>query len=45
MQTKNIKKKKIEVSEQLDRLLYERFQNPYDVLMLDMEATDEEIKN
>ncbi|KAL4491774.1 hypothetical protein ABPG72_006029 [Tetrahymena utriculariae] len=43
--TKNIKKKKIEVNEQLDRLLNERFQNPFDVLMLDMEATDEEIKN
>lgn len=41
---KNIKELVLKAETQLERLTNERFRNPYDVLLLDMEASEEEIK-
>lgn len=44
MKFKNIKGKGLKVEVELERLTNEKFYNPYDVLQLDANATDEEIK-
>lgn len=44
MTTKNNKENMMTSEMQLDRLFSQKFQNPYDVLLLKPEAPDEEIK-
>ena len=44
MTTKNNKENIMTSDNQLDRLFSQKFQNPYDVLLLRPEAPDEEIK-
>jgi len=44
MTTKNNKENIMTSDTQLDRLFSQKFQNPYDVLLLKPEAPDEEIK-